>query len=198
LRAGVVAGAIAGAVVGGIGGRIAMRIVALVDESADGVRTDFGATAGEITIGGTFTLIVMMTIAGILGGLLYVAVRRWLPWPGLGRAIVFGLLIALGPGRIAVGEVDFQIFEPPLLFFAIFIVVEAGYGVAVALLADRLHPAPPITPGPRIDPAANAALALAAVALTLLTLAIMVGVIQDAGICLSAAEAGGCAAPADP
>jgi hypothetical protein len=37
--ASVIAGAISGAVFGGVGGRIVMRIVALIDESAYGVRT---------------------------------------------------------------------------------------------------------------------------------------------------------------
>jgi hypothetical protein len=65
LRAGVIGGAMSGAVFGGVGGRIVMRIVALIDQSAYGVRTDSGATVGEITAGGTITLTIVTMLAGI-------------------------------------------------------------------------------------------------------------------------------------
>jgi hypothetical protein len=57
-----------GAVFGGVGGRIIMRIVALIDQSAYGVRTDSGATVGEITVGGTIALTIVTILAGIICG----------------------------------------------------------------------------------------------------------------------------------
>jgi hypothetical protein len=150
LRAGVIGGAMSGAVFGGVGGRIVMRIVALIDQSAYGVRTDSGATVGEITAGGTITLTIVTMLAGIIGGLLYIAIRRWLPWTGVVRGLAFGVLMVFGPGLIAIGETDLQIFEPALPIFAMFAALEVFYGILVALIADRLHPASPIRGGWRL------------------------------------------------
>lgn len=198
LRAGVIAGAISGAIFGGVGGRIAMRIVALIDESADGVRTDFGATVGEITAGGTITLTILTMLAGIVGGLLYIAIRRWLPWRGLPRACAFGAVIAFGPGTIAIGETDLQIFEPALPILAMFTALEFAYGVAVALIADRLHAQPAAQAGRRLDAALRVLHLAIAAAMCALAVAIVFNTIDGAGSCLSAAEGGGCGVRAEP
>lgn len=198
LRAGVIAGAVAGAVIAGGGGRTAMRIVALVDESSKGVRTDFGAIAGEITLGGTFTLIMLMTVAGTMGGVLYIAVRRWLPWDGVARGLAFGFAIAFGPGTIAVGEIDLQIFEPPLLFLAIFVSIQVVYGLVVALIADRLHAAPPVHAGRRSEIAVRVITVVAALGMSALAVGIVGNTIDNAGSCVTAAEGGGCAVRVSP
>ena len=194
----MIAGAVSGAIVAGGGGRAAMRFVALIDESAGGVRTDFGATAGEISAGGTMTLIVLMTVAGMMGGVLYVAIRRWLPWHGIARALAFGLVITFGPGVIAIGEVDLQIFEPAVPILLMFMAVEFAYGVAVALIADRLHAAPPILPGSRAVVAARVVAGATALGMCALAFGIVGNTIDNAGSCLTAAEGGGCALRADP
>ncbi len=198
LRAGVIAGAVAGAVVAGGGGRAAMRIVALVDESSRGVRTDFGAIAGDMTLGGTFSLIMLMTVAGTMGGILYIAVRRWLPWGGVARGLAFGLVIVFGPGTIAIGEIDLQIFEPPLLFLAMFVAVQIAYGLVVALIADRLHAAPPVHAGRRSEIAVRVVTALAVLGMCAQVVGIVGNTIDNAGSCVTAAEGGGCAVRVSP
>ncbi len=198
LRAGIIAGVVAGAIVAGVGGRTAMRIVALLDDSAHGVRTDFGATAGDVTLGGTFTLIVLMTLAGVVGGVFYIAIRRWLPWHGIARASAFGLVITFGPGVIAIGEIDLQIFEPAVPILLMFMAVEFAFGVAVALIADRLHAAPPVLPGSRAEIAARVVAAAAALGMCALAFGIVGNTIDNAGSCVTAAEGGGCALRAEP
>jgi len=193
LRAGIIAGALFGAVFGGAGGRIVMRIAFLIDRETEGAETDFG-TIGEFTIGGSFTLLALSTIAGTIGGVIYVAVRRWLPWSGLARGVFFGLMMMFGPGFIALGKVDLQIVEPALPLFFMFVALIVLYGACVALLADRLHAEPAVDPGPRTKLATTVVQSL--LALGIVTMAVLATgqVHSEAGSCLSADQnTGGCA-----
>lgn len=192
LRAGIVAGPICGAVIGGVGGRFVMRIVYLIDKSTDGAKTDF-ATVGEITVGGTFTLMILATLAGVIGGVLYVAVRRWLPWSGVARGAFFGLLMMFGPGVIAVSEVDLQIFEPALPIFAMFVVLVVLYGVGVALLTDQIHAPPAVRTSRRMEVATPVLQFLAGGAICVMAALVTYNVYDHAGSCLSVGDDGGCA-----
>ena len=80
---GLVAGLVAG-VICGVGARIAMRIAAL----AAGNETGF-------TLGGTVGVVFIPVVIGAPLGIIYVAVRRWLPGSGLRRGLVFGILFLL-------------------------------------------------------------------------------------------------------
>lgn len=91
LRWAIGLGAFSGLVAAGIGSRIVMRLIALADPSSDGTFTDAEAIVGEITVDGTLNLLVAGTIAGILGGLLYLALRRW-PVPPAWNGVAFGVL----------------------------------------------------------------------------------------------------------
>ena len=193
LRAGVIGGAVAGAVLGGVGGRIAMRIVALTNEPANGVRTEFGATVGQITVSGTVTLTTLTMLAGVIGGLLYIAIRRWLPASGVVRGLVFGVLMVFGPGFIAIGETDLQIFRPALPIFAMFAALELLYGVGVALIADRLHPSRPRRLRRSLAVALRGLYGVAAVAICVFAVAFVMNVIAGEGTCLTAGPEGGCA-----
>ena len=193
LPSGILAGALFGALLGGIGGRIVMRLIALIDSSTEGAQTDFG-TIGEITVGGTVTLLVLSTIAGVIGGVIYVALRRWLPWSSMARGLFFGLMMMFGPGFIALGEVDLQIVEPALPIFAMFIALIVLYGVGVALLTDRLHTPPLARAGPRMARAVRGAQALAALGICIMAVLVTQNVYEKAGTCLSAdQDSGGCA-----
>src|SRR5687767_6116058 len=79
ISCGIVAGLICGAIIGGIGGRLAMFVLRLTsDDSLRGLETDDEFIIGSFT-SSTFFLIFLTTIAGFAGGLLYLAVRDWLP-----------------------------------------------------------------------------------------------------------------------
>ena len=195
LRAGIIAGALFGALFGGVGGRIVMRLIALIDTSTDGAKVDF-ATVGEITVGGSFTLLVLSTIAGVIGGVIYIAVRRWLPRAPASRGVFFGLLMMFGPGVIAVGEVDLQIVEPALPIFAMFIALIVLYGICVARLADRLHSLAPTAPSRRTLLVTRGLQGLLAVGICFMAVLATFNVYDHAGSCLSADDNGGCAARA--
>ena len=82
-RIGLLSGLIAG-LTAGVGSRIAMRLVAL-DSGGD----------PAFSIGGTLFIVLMGAFLGAPLGLLFVAVRRWLPGPILVQGIGFGVLSAL-------------------------------------------------------------------------------------------------------
>jgi hypothetical protein len=141
LASGVIAGFVAGLVVGGAGSRLAMRILALT--SADflrGAGTEAGATIGEITLEGTLFLLVAGSILGILGGILYTALRSLLPSSGTTRGVAFGLLLLALTGRFLVdpNNPDFVILSPTPLAVAMFAALPVLYGLMLVPLAERL------------------------------------------------------------
>ena len=138
LGAGLWAGFLSGAVIGGVGGRLAMFVLRLTsDPSLRGMKTDDGFGIGSFT-GDTMFLVAITAIGGLLGGLVYLAIRGWIPEKG--RAVVVGLVAgAVGGARVIKPEgIDFTLLEPLPLAVAMFIAIPALYGVATSLLAERL------------------------------------------------------------
>jgi hypothetical protein len=137
ISAGAVAGLLGGFLVGGIGGRLAMLALRLTSDPAlRGLETDDGFTIG-IFSGATAFLIVLTTIAGMLGGLVYLVVRSWIP--GRARPWVFGTLAGLVGGAMVIrpGGIDFTRLEPLGLAVAMFVAIPFAYGVLVSVLAER-------------------------------------------------------------
>ena len=138
---GVVTGAIAGLLVGGVGSRIAMRISAIADgDFIQGLKTENGNLVRDFTVDGTVELLVFGGLfPGVFGGLIYMAVRRWLPgsrqwgWHGL----LFGLLlfVVLGSAVIEGDNRDFSRFGPTALNLFMFALLFPLFGLLVALLA---------------------------------------------------------------
>ncbi|MBI1884738.1 MAG: hypothetical protein HYS09_00180 [Chloroflexi bacterium] len=142
IAVGALAGFLAGAVAGGIGSRVAMRITAEVAEGRfQGTLTDFEARVGEITAGGTFFLILMGGFIGVFGGLLYVALRRWVADCGPCRGPAFGLilLVIFGSAIIRSDNPDFHLFGPPTLNIAMFASIFILFGLLVAPLLDLVE-----------------------------------------------------------
>ncbi len=137
---GILGGIATGFLVGGVGGRLIMRILAIANGDIAGVITENGNVSGEITAGGTLGLIIIVgLISGVVGGLVYVVVRRWLPGGGLLKGIAFGLVLLCFFGTIVLDpdNVDFILFTPRLsvgLFALLFLL----YGVVASLFVDRL------------------------------------------------------------
>ena len=99
-----------------------------------------------------------------------------------------------GPGVIALGEVDLQIVEPAVPFFAMFVLLIVLYGVCVALLTDRLHPAPQARPSQRVERITRAVRLLLAAGICFMAVFVTYDVHDKAGSCLSAdQDSGGCA-----
>ena len=97
------------------------------------------ATVGKITAGGTIFLVLFGTVLGAGGALLYLALRRWLPFSGWRRGIIFGLLLVALVGRKVVdpGNKDFQFLTPKPLALALFSSLFIAFGLLVVPLVER-------------------------------------------------------------
>ncbi len=126
---GTLAGASAGLVTS-IGARVNMRIIALATGSA------FGLSVA------TFFILLAGVLYGILPGILYVGIKKYLPGARLLKGVTFGLL-----GSLFIGlpifllpdspENDFSI-GPPLLGRSLFTALPIIYGAILGLVEQRL------------------------------------------------------------
>ena len=133
-------GIAAGVLVGGIANRLIMRILAMVNEENAGVMTENGNITGEITAGGTFGLIIFVgLVSGVIGGLVYVVIRRWLPGGKLLKGVTFGLVLLCFFGTIVfdANNVDFALFSPRELSVGLFALLFPLYGVVAYLVVER-------------------------------------------------------------
>ena len=138
---GGLAGFVAGLIAGGIGSRIAMRISAIAaGDRFQGRETEFGANVGEITAGGTIELVFFGGFVGVYGGVIYMAMRRWLADAGSWKGLAFGglLLAILGSAIIHSNNPDFHLFGPPALNITMFALIFLAFGLVVPPLAESL------------------------------------------------------------
>ena len=134
------AGLLAGVVIGGLGGRLAMLILRLTSSPGlHGAETDDGFTIGIVS-SATFFLLVFTAIFGLIGGVVYVVVRTWIP-PGA-RSLVFGALSGVVGGALVIrpGGIDFTLLRPLALALGMFVALPAVYGVAVSVFVERWLP----------------------------------------------------------
>ncbi len=132
---GLLAGSFAGFIVTGIGGRIVMRIIAVVDPNTDIEFT--GRTIFLLIAGGT-----LGAVSGATGGLLYLAVRRFLPGVWIWKGLAFGVIWLLITGGIffSIGQAEeFSDFDPPLLGISLFAALFIIYGLIVAAIVERFN-----------------------------------------------------------
>lgn len=135
---GACAGGLGGFLVGGIGGRLAMLLLRFTTEdSIKGIESDDGFTMGRFDGGSTFTLLMVCTVLGIVGGLVVVFGRPFFPkryvligWPLAAGAIV-GSIMVKSDG------VDFTVLEPKLLAILMFIAIPALGALLITWLIER-------------------------------------------------------------
>ena len=129
---GILGGIPAGLLVGGIGGRLIMRILTI----------NHGGGGGEITAGGTFGVIIAAGIFGLVGGFVYVLIRRWLPGGRLLKGLVFGLVLLCFFGTTLL---DPDNVPSPRLSVVLFPLLFPPYGVVASLFIERFDPyVPPL------------------------------------------------------
>jgi hypothetical protein len=134
----IVGGFLMGGVIGGIGGRLAMFVLRLTsDSSLHGAKTDDGFIIGRFS-GDSLFLLIFTSGLGVLGGILYLAVRSWLPQRR--RAVLAGVFggVVGGAFFIRPDGLDFTRLDPLPLAVAMFITLPAVYGVTMSLLVERL------------------------------------------------------------
>lgn len=137
VRAGIVGGFLAGILVGGVGGRVAMLILRLTSTPAvRGLESDDGFRIGQVS-GATLFLLILTGVLGAAGGLVYLAVRSWIPprWRVAVAAVVAGAL-----GGVAVVDpvgLDFTVLGPLALAVAMFVALPAAYGALMSVWVER-------------------------------------------------------------
>lgn len=153
---GVAAGFWAGVLVAGPAVRLIMRLLAVTaGDDAQGRLTEASEVVGKITIEGTLALIIFGGILpGMTSGVIYMAIRRWLPGHRLTGA-TFGLLLLIAAGTrldpLRPDNEDFDIVGPGWLSVATFGLTAIVHGVAVSSFAHRLSQRIPPPSGRRSD-----------------------------------------------
>lgn len=134
---GFLRGLACGAVVGGLGGRLAMFVLRLTsDSSLHGLKTDDDFEIGKFSTD-TIFLVLFTAFLGGLFGILYLAIRGWLPERA--RPAYYGAFCAVVGGAIIVspGGTDFTELSPLSLAIAFFVLIPALYGVAVSAWVEQ-------------------------------------------------------------
>ena len=145
----VAAGVGAGLTIAGAGGRLAMRLLAVTaGAGAQGRLTEAGETVGVISADGTIGFVVFFgLLGGTTTGLLYMALRRWLPRGRLGGAAFGALLLVVAASRLEplrADNPDFGIVGPGWLALTVFAGLVLLHGMAVAALAGRYSTLVPV------------------------------------------------------
>jgi hypothetical protein len=139
LAAITVAGAALGVVVGGVGGRLAMRLLAGVNPSATGLRSDDGFTIGQFTLSGTAGLLFVGWFLGMIGAACYALLRGLLIGPSWFRV----LSISAGPGVVMASQlvhatgVDFILLDPLWLTVGLFVAIPTLFAALLSVLAEQ-------------------------------------------------------------
>ena len=144
LAVGVGVGGLLGLLIAGTGSRIAMRLIALADNREDfGRVTSAEAVVGDVTLDGTLTVLRTGVLLGILGSLLYLGLRRWLPRERRLRTLAFACtIVGLGLFVTVEGNQEDFAFLNLGLSLGLFGATLLLFGLAVPPLVDRLAPLP--------------------------------------------------------
>ena len=141
VRGTVLAGIWLGVLVGGVGSRLAMLALRMLSpDSVQGVISDDGFLIGQVTLSGTYSLLAVGALFGVIGASAYRWVDHWLIGPGWFRQVT----TALGSGAV-VGSmlvhtdgVDFQLLRPQWLAIAFFVLIPAVFGFFIGPLERAL------------------------------------------------------------
>ena len=142
LRVLVVAGVPLGVVVAGLGGRLAMLVLRLTSPDVVlGQETDDGFVIGEITVAGTYNLLVLGATVGFIGAAAYVAVAPWLLGPRWARAATTGVTAGALVGSMLLHDdgLDFTVLEPLWLAIVLFVGLPTVFGVLLAYAVERVE-----------------------------------------------------------
>jgi len=145
----VVSGLVAGIAAAGAGGRLAMRLLAATaGDAAQGRLTEAEQAVGRITTGGTLEFLVFTGLfSGILTGVGFAVLHRWLPRGRLAGLAFGGLLLVVGATRLEplrAGNPDFDLVGPSWLGLVVFTVVVVVHGMVTAAVAGRLSRSLPL------------------------------------------------------
>lgn len=140
LRLLIVVGISVGVVIAGFGSRLAMFLLRLTSpDTVRGVTSDDGFKIGEVTLGGTYNLLVIGAMVGILGVAAYLAVAPWLLGPRWFRYFTVAAASGAVVGSMLVHAdgIDFVFLKPTWLAIGLFVALPAVFGAGIAAAVDR-------------------------------------------------------------
>ena len=109
-------------------------------DSVHGVTSDDGFVIGRVTLGGTYSLMMLGAVVGIIGVVAYRAVAPWLIGPLWFRrcttAAASGAVV--GSMLLHADGVDFTLLKPTWLAMALFVALPALFGAVVGPITDRV------------------------------------------------------------
>lgn len=132
-------GALLGLAIGGIGSRLAMRLLFLTSaDEVRGLESDDGFIIGKFDLADTLNLVLFGTLVGLMGGLVYLLIRRWLPGPRIPRSAVAGAGAGtvVGSAIVHADGVDFTVLGPLWLAIGLFVLIPASFGWLISVLVD--------------------------------------------------------------
>jgi len=141
IRATVLAGIWLGALIGGVGGRLAMLVLRLASPgSVRGLISDDGFLIGQVTLKGTYSLIGVGAMIGVIGAVTYRWVDHWLIGPGWFRQVTsaLGAGAVVGSMLVHTDGVDFRVLQPRGLAVALFVLIPALFGFFIGPLETLL------------------------------------------------------------
>lgn len=121
-----------GFAIGGVGGRLAMRALFLTsDPSVRGIISDDGFPIGRFDVMATLNLLLLGTVAGVIGAFVYLAVRPFLLGPRWLRHATCMLAAGavVGSMIVHVDGVDFTRLGPTWFAIALFVALPALFGL---------------------------------------------------------------------
>jgi len=137
---GGMSGVVAGIVVGGLGGRLVMRVAAILHPDAVGALTENGNRIGDITLGGTLSLVLFGLISCAMAGAVWVIVSPWIPGhAGVRALLTAGIAMAIGTPVLIIGRnPDFVILDHDPAVVALLVALVGAIGLSIALLDSWL------------------------------------------------------------
>lgn len=144
----IVAGIPTGVLVAGVGSRLAMLVLRLTSPDAVvGVTSDDGFEIGRFTLGGTYNLLMLGAVVGVIGAAAYRAVQPWLLGPTWFRrlTVAAGSGAVVGSMLIHADGLDFRVLKPTWLAVGLFVALPALFGAVIGVVVDRVStiPVPP-------------------------------------------------------
>lgn len=150
LRVLVVAGIPTGVIVVGVGSRLAMLALRLTSPDAViGVQSDDDFTIGRFTLSGTYNLLFIGALVGVLGAAAYQWVAPWLIGPTWFRRFTVAASAGAVVGSLLIHAdgIDFRLLQPTWFAIGLFILLPALFGAAIGASVDRVRRAASITTG---------------------------------------------------
>lgn len=142
LRVLVTSGIPTGVVMVGVGSRLAMLVLRVTSpHHVIGVTSDDGFTIGEVTLAGTYNLLVLGAVVGLIGAAAYQMVAPWLIGPTWFRRVTTGLAsgAVVGSMLIHADGIDFKALKPTWLAIGLFIALPGLFGSVIGAAVDRVR-----------------------------------------------------------